>query len=270
MLENHTPSSPALETIDAFHRGRFQLVQPKGRGHRAGMDAMLLASLVDDSRSCLVADLGAGAGAAGMAVASRLENANVTLFEYEQEMVTFAERSIALPDNAYLADRVKVLQADVTARGKARADAGLTDNTFHHVIMNPPYNEADDRTTPDQLKAVAHAMTDNLFENWIRTASAITVAGGQLSLIARPQSIGEIIAACGKRFGSLEITCIHPRSGEDAVRMLVTAIKGSKAKLTFRAPLIMHVEDGHAFAPLVYALSNGQRAFARNFRARRS
>ena len=29
------------ETIDAFHRGRFHVIQPKGRGHRAGMDAML-------------------------------------------------------------------------------------------------------------------------------------------------------------------------------------------------------------------------------------
>ncbi len=31
------------ETIDAFHRGAFYIVQPKGRGHRSGMDAMLLA-----------------------------------------------------------------------------------------------------------------------------------------------------------------------------------------------------------------------------------
>ena len=30
-------------TIDAFHRGRFHLVQPKGGGHRSGVDAMLLA-----------------------------------------------------------------------------------------------------------------------------------------------------------------------------------------------------------------------------------
>jgi len=38
------------ETVDAFHYGRFHVVQPKGRGHRSGMDAMLLASLVDDER----------------------------------------------------------------------------------------------------------------------------------------------------------------------------------------------------------------------------
>lgn len=49
------------QTIDAFHRGAFHVVQPRGRGHRSGMDAMLLAALVADDRSIRVADLGAGA-----------------------------------------------------------------------------------------------------------------------------------------------------------------------------------------------------------------
>ncbi|NTJ41500.1 tRNA1(Val) (adenine(37)-N6)-methyltransferase [Agrobacterium larrymoorei] len=252
------------ETVDAFHRGRFHLVQPKGRGHRAGMDAMLLASLVADEKACRVADLGAGAGAAGMAVASRLETAEVTLFELSDEMADFARRSIERPENAAFAGRVSVRQADVTLRADARVAAGLMDGHFDHVIMNPPYNDAGDRKTPDALKAAAHAMTDDLFEHWIRTAAAILVPGGQLSLIARPQSIADIMSACGRRFGGLEFTLIHPRPGEDAVRMLMTAIKGSRARLTFRAPLIMHEHDSHAFAPEVDDLSNGRAAYLRN------
>ena len=78
------------ETIDAFHRGAFHIVQPKGRGHRSGMDAMLLAALVADERAIRVADLGAGAGAAGMAVASRLNRAVVVLFERSPDMADFA------------------------------------------------------------------------------------------------------------------------------------------------------------------------------------
>lgn len=256
-------TSSISETIDAFHRGRFEIVQPKGRGHRAGMDAMLLAALVADDGPCRVADLGAGAGAAGMAVASRLETAQVTLFELSGEMVDFAARSLLLPANAAFAGRVDVRQADVTLRADARRQAGLLDAHFHHVIMNPPYNDAGDRKTPDALKATAHAMTDDLFEHWLRTAAAILVPGGQLSLIARPQSIFEIIAACGRRFGGLEITLIHPRAGEDAVRMLVTAIKGSRARLNFRAPLIMHGSGSHALLPAVDDLGNGRHAYAR-------
>jgi tRNA1(Val) A37 N6-methylase TrmN6 len=77
--------------------------------------------------------------------------------------------------------------------------------------MNPPFNDASDRRTPDALKAEAHAMTEDLFESWIRTAGAIMIPGGQLSLIARPESIAEIIEACGRRFGGIEITALHPR-----------------------------------------------------------
>ncbi|MBX4860303.1 methyltransferase [Rhizobium sophorae] len=253
----------ATDTVDAFHRGGFHVVQPKGRGHRSGMDAMLLAALVADDRKVRVADLGAGAGAAGLAVASRLADAEVVLFERSAEMADYARRSILLPDNAHIAGRVSVVEADVTLTAKARNDAGLTDESFHHVIMNPPFNDAGDRRTPDALKAEAHAMTDCLFESWIRTAGAIMIPGGQLSLIARPQSIAEIITACGRRFGGIEITAIHPRPGENAVRILVTGIKGSRARLSLRAALIMHEEGSHKFSPLVDDFNNGRAAYAR-------
>ena len=251
------------ETIDAFHRGAFHIVQPKGRGHRSGMDAMLLAALVADERAIRVADLGAGAGAAGIAVASRLDQADVVLFERSPDMAEFARKSLLLSENAHFAGRVSVLEADVTLTGKDRNEAGLLDDSFHHVIMNPPFNDASDRLTPDALKAEAHAMTDGLFERWIRTAGAIMIPGGQLSLIARPQSIAEIIAACGRRFGGIEITPIHPREGENAVRILVTAIKGSRARLALRAPLTMHGEGTHKFSDFVDDMNNGRAAYAR-------
>ncbi len=254
---------PVTETIDAFHRGGFHILQPRGRGHRSGMDAMLLAALVADDRAVRVADLGAGAGAAGLAVASRLPKAEVVLFERSAEMAGYARRSLLLPDNEHMLGRVTVIEADVTLKAKARNDAGLIDESFHHVILNPPFNDPGDRKTPDALKAEAHAMTEDLFESWLRTSGAIMIPGGQLSLIARPESIAEIIDACGNRFGGIEITAIHPREGENAVRILVTAIKGSRARLSLRAPLIMHEEGSHKFSPLVDDLNNGRAAYSR-------
>lgn len=252
-----------VETVDAFHRGRFHLVQPKGRGHRAGMDAMLLAALVDAKGPVRVADLGAGAGAAGMAVAARLGEAEVTLYERSPEMAAYARKSLALAGNAAIRGRVSVVEADVTLKGRARVAAGLPDDAFDHVVMNPPFNAGEDRRTPDALKAEAHAMTDGLFEDWLRTAGAILKPGGQVSLIARPQSVGEIVAACGRRFGGLEITPLHPRPGEDAVRILATAVKGSRARLRLRPGLVMHDGEGHAFSAFVDDLNNGRAALGR-------
>ncbi|MEA3535752.1 tRNA1(Val) (adenine(37)-N6)-methyltransferase [Rhizobium sp. CC-YZS058] len=255
------------ETIDSFHRGGFHLIQPLGRGHRSGMDAMLLASLV--STPGRVVDLGAGAGAAGLAVAARLEAANVLLVERAPDMAQFARRSLMLAENAHLSARCQVLEADVTLAGRARQAAGLLDDAFDHAIMNPPFNNAADRQTPDPLKAAAHAMSDDLFEAWIRTAGALLRPGGQLSLIARPESIAEIILACGRRFGGIEITALLPRAGEDAVRILVTAIKQSRARLRLRAPLIMHEAGSHRFTPTVDALNNGRAAYERRSLTRR-
>ncbi|WP_313197090.1 methyltransferase [Rhizobium sp.] len=250
-------------TIDAFHRGRFHVVQPRNEGHRSGIDAMLLASLVASEGPSSVADLGSGAGAAGLAVASRLGEARVLLIEKFPVMADYARRSIGLSENTFLADRVSVVEADVTLTGKARVAAGLEDEVHDHVIMNPPFNHAGDRKTPDNLKAEAHALTDGLFEAWLKTAGAIMKPGGQLSLIARPESIADILSACGKRFGGVEITPVHPRPGEDATRILVTAIKGSKARLIFRAPLVVHGPDGHSFNADVDDLNNGRSAYVR-------
>ena len=111
------------ETVDAFHFGKFYIVQPKGRGHRAGMDAMLLAALVAGKGPMRVADLGAGAGAAGMGVASRIEGAEVVLFERSAEMADYARKSIAHPDNARIAPRLSLIEADATLKGKARLAA---------------------------------------------------------------------------------------------------------------------------------------------------
>ncbi len=250
-------------TVDAFHFGQFYVAQPQAGGHRSGMDAMLLASMVYAEGPVRVADLGAGAGAAGLAVASRLDAATVTLVERSALMADYARRSIALAENARLAGRISVLEADVTLNGKARQAAGLEDEIFDHVIMNPPFNDAADRRTPDAIKAEAHAMTEGLFESWIKTAGAIMKPGGQLSLIARPESIAEIISACGRRFGGLEVTLVHPREGENAVRILISAIKGSRARLSFRSPFFMHGPNGHKFSPFVDDLNNGRIAYRR-------
>ncbi len=254
---------PQDVTIDAFHRGRFHLVQPKDRGHRAGLDAMLLAALVPQQASGHLADFGAGAGAAGLAVACRCDCLDVVLIERAPEMVACARLSIDLGQNAAFAGRVSLLEADVTLRGAERQAAGLEDNSFDHVIMNPPFNSSEDRAAPDALKAAAHAMPQHLFKDWIRSASAVCRPNGQMSLIARPQSLQDILQACEGRFGGLQLTPVHPRPGKEAIRLLVTGIKGSRARLSLGPPLFVHEADERAFSEPVDRLSNGLACLAR-------
>ena len=169
----------ALETVDIFHRGRFVLVQPKGAGHRSGVDAMILAASVPSGFSGLLADLGAGAGAAGLAVASRCPQAQVTLIERDPLMIDHANKTLKHESNQSLAQRVSLVESDVTLTGKHRIAAGLAEGAFDCAIMNPPFNPARAGRTPDPVKAVAHVMDDGLFEAWLRTAAAIVRPGGR-------------------------------------------------------------------------------------------
>jgi tRNA1(Val) A37 N6-methylase TrmN6 len=251
-------AATAERTIDAFHRGDFWVTQPAGKGHRSGMDAMMLAATVPGSFSGRLADLGAGAGAAGMAVASRCPKSRVLLVERSAEMAAFARESAALPQNVAIAGRVDVLEADVTLAGKARVAAGLEDSAFDFAIMNPPFNLGHDRPTPDALKKEAHVMEEGLLEAWIRTAGAIVKPRGGMAIIARPQSLTAILDALRGRFGDAQIVPVHPRASEPAIRIILRAVRGSRKALSLHPPLVLHGDTGHGHAPRADRVCNGR------------
>lgn len=245
-------------TIDAFHRGNFWLVQPDGKGHRAGMDAMMLAAAVPSSFSGQLADFGAGAGGAGLAVASRCPKSRVVLVERAPEMADFAERTLAYSGNAHLADRVSVLVADVALAGRERVAAGLADSSFDYAIMNPPFNARHDRKTPDALKQQAHVMEDGLFEQWIRSAAAVVRPRGGLALIARPQPLRAILDAFAGRFGNAEIVPVQARSDLPAIRIVVRAVRASRAGLLLCPALVLHDNGNDLFSPRADDINNGR------------
>jgi tRNA1(Val) A37 N6-methylase TrmN6 len=244
-------------SIDAFHRGAFHLVQPL-RGHRAGMDALMLAAAAPSSFAGRLADLGAGAGAAGLAVLARCPRAQAVLVEREADMADFARRTLELSQNAAIARRAALLVADVTLAGAARREAGLDDRGFDAVIMNPPFNDTRDRQTPDALRKAAHVMEAGMFERWIRTAAAIAKPGGTLALIARPQSLAEILAALQGRFGGLDMKPIHPRPGDAAIRIVLRGVRGSRRALALDPPLFLHEAGSDRFSAEADAIGNGR------------
>jgi len=244
------------QTVDAFHRGAFFVVQP-ARGHRSGMDAMILAAAVPSTFAGLLADLGAGAGAAGLAVAARCPGSRVVLIERDAAMADYARQTLELAENASLKPRTTVLEADVSLVGRARAAAGMADGAFDFAIMNPPFNPAHDRPTPDALKRDAHLMPNGLLETWLRTAAAIVKPGGGIALIARPTSLEELLASLRGRFGGIEIMPVLPRATEPAIRIVMRGKRGSRRALSLLPPLVLHGPTGHGHAPRADAVCNG-------------
>ena len=113
-------SDPAI-TEDAFLGGGLRLRQLKS-GHRAGHDAMLLAAATP-ARGNRVADLGAGVGAAGLAVARR---AGIDLVLVEIDAA--GGLAAAMPFERFAAD-VIVLDVEFSADAFAAAGLRLTAST---------------------------------------------------------------------------------------------------------------------------------------------
>jgi tRNA1(Val) A37 N6-methylase TrmN6 len=62
----------------------------------------------------------------------------------------------------------------------------------------------------------------------------------------------------GKRFGGVEITPVRPRSGDDAIRILLTAIKGSRARLILRDRISFMKAGARDFSSQMNDLANGR------------
>jgi tRNA1(Val) A37 N6-methylase TrmN6 len=173
-------------------------------------------------------------------------------------MAGFARKTLALPENASLAERTSVLEADVTLTGQRRADAGLSDRSTDFVIMNPPFNTAHHRPSPDSLKKQAHVMEEGLFESWLRSAGPVVTPTGSVALIARPSSLPAILAALQGRFGDSEILPVHPRGDLAAIRIVLRARRGSRAALRLCPPLILHEAPGNRFTQRANDINNGR------------
>lgn len=244
-------------TVDAFHRGRFFLVQPARKGHRAGTDALMLAASVPSDFAGRLADLGAGAGAAGLAVAARCPQAQVKLVERAPEMVDYARRSLALGENAHLAQRCEVVEADIRLGDHERRRL-FADSSFDWAIMNPPFNNAQDRASPDELRRQAHVMEDErVFDDWMAMAGSIVRPGGGVAAIARPHSLAAILAAMRPFFGGVEIRALHPRAQKPATRVIVRARRGAWPGLSLLPPLILHEQGSNGFSADADAINSG-------------
>jgi tRNA1(Val) A37 N6-methylase TrmN6 len=227
-------------TQDAVLGGRLVLRQPK-RGHRVGHDAMLLAAATPARPGERAADLGAGVGSAGLAVARRGGGVDVVLAERDEALCELAAENIRL--NA-LQERVRAVHLDVTVSG-AFDTAGIEPGSMDHVLMNPPFNDpARQNLSPDALRRAAHAAPREMLALWTNTARRLLRPGGVLTLIWRADDLSTVLAALAG-FGDVRIMPVLPRPDAAPVRILLRAIAGAPAAAPREErPLLLNAADG--------------------------
>ena len=246
-------------SIDTFQRGAFTLAQSRG-GHRAGLDALLLAATAPANLNGNVADMGSGAGAVGLAIAARRPAVRVTLIERDATALEDARTTLALPSNAALQERSSLLEADLSLRGAEREAAGLKADAFDAAFANPPFNLPTERASPDMRRSEAHVTDAETFEAWLRTAAHIVKPGGALTMIARPENLPVLLAAWSGRFGGPTLRAAFVGAGPSAGRILLRGRKGARDPLRIFPEL--RLRDGNGVTELGRAVADGEAAVA--------
>ena len=244
----------SLQSEDAVLGGRLRLRQFR-HGHRFGHDAILLAAACPGRAGERAVDLGAGVGAAGLALAARIAGLRVTLVELDPRLAALARENVELNG---LGARVDVANLDVRAAARVFAAADLAPKSQMRVLMNPPFNDpVRQRASPDEGRRSAHVGPGGTLAAWVRTAARLLRPSGTLTLICRAQGLGEVLDALVPAFGGASVLPIHSKAEQPALRVIVRAGKGSREPLTLLPGLFLNDAAGRPAAEAEAVLREG-------------
>lgn len=242
-------AAPAT-TTDALLGGRLTIRQP-AQGYRVAIDPVLLAAAVDAHAGEQVLDLGAGVGAAALCLAARVEGVAVVGVELQAALVDLAVANIA--DNR-LQSRVRAVCGDIT-----RLAPALAIETFDHVMANPPFEVAGTGTrSEDASKDAANVEGEAELAEWIQAAFRYVKPRGSVTFVHRADRLPAVLEAFARHGGGTTVFPLWPRARVDAKRVLVQALKGSRAPARLAAGLFLHGEGGAYTAAAEAVLRDGQ------------
>ena len=233
-------------TDDNFLGGRVVLRQPRD-GYRAAIDPVLLAAAVPAEPHQRVLDVGCGAGAASLCLASRVEDIRVVGLELDRGMARLAQ------DNAILNGLGRRFEAVVGDLQKP--PPRLAPHSFDHVLANPPYFEASHATSPGHAgRAQAHIQADGGLAAWVAFALRMARPGASFTLIHRAERLAELLDHLDGCAGDVTVFPLWPRDpfgpgARPAKRVIVQARAGSRGAMRLVGGLVLHGKgDGYTDA----------------------
>lgn len=226
---------------DGFLDGRVMVWQPV-KGYRAATDPVFLAAACPAKPGERVLELGCGVGVASLCLAARVPGA----------VVHGVERQ------AVYADLARLNGLDVTLADLVNLPAELKQQSFDHVMMNPPYFPSGGGTAAADSGREAALREETPLKDWVATARLRLKPKGWLTLIHLAERLPDVLASL-EGFGSISCLPLAPRIGRPAGRVLIRARKGGQGAFALLAPLLLHEgerhgADGDDYAPVARAV----------------
>ena len=249
---SHLAASPR---IDAFLGGRLQLAQAT-HGHRAGLDAVMLAAAAKVGPGDRVLDAGCGSGVVGVCIAARVQACLITGIDINPQLVEMANDNAAR--NGFSA-RYRAVAHDLTGAVAGLQALGVARESFDAIVSNPPFFcDGEGTASSGVLRRQASVMPNGGLEPWLRFMTTMAAADARLAIVHRAAALPKLLAALDRRWGAVHVFPLFARPGAPAHRIIIRAQKGSRAGLTLLPGMVLHT-PGNAFTPEAEAvLRHGQ------------
>jgi len=219
---------------DGFLGGRLTLAQPR-TGYRAGVDPVLLAASVAARPGQSVLELGCGAGQAFLCLGARVQGLTLTGVELQPPYAELARQNAA----------ANGIAAEVVCADLEHLPDRLRQQSFDHVIANPPYYRAGAHSPAQDAGRRTALGEATPLAVWIDTAARRLTPKGYLHMIQRADRLPDMLAAAAGRLGALEVLPLAPRVGRGAELVILRARKGGRAAFRLHAPLVLHAGARH-------------------------
>lgn len=222
---------------------------------KVGTDGVLVGAWAPLTTARHILDIGTGSGLIALMAAQRNESATIDAVEMETTAATQAAENVAASP---WQNRITVyplsIQNFLAAResrpvpAETRKDISTLSATaaekYDAIVSNPPFF---DETTPspDHKRTAARHTVSLSFEELMRCAAALLVAGGTFTLIHPATATAAVQeAAALHRLTCVGLCAVRTTPRKEAKRMLATYQK-SPARMAFRREtLTIHTDDG--------------------------
>jgi tRNA1(Val) A37 N6-methylase TrmN6 len=232
------------ETYLLNHRIRY--AQPTDL-YRTGIEPVLLAAAVPAKPGQAVLELGTGAGAGLLCLATRVAGVRGVGVEVQERLVALARGNLLSND---LADRCSVVAGDA-----ARV---CPDGPFDHAFANPPWHAEGATASPHPERDVARRARGAVLLDWVGLMAKRLRHRGTVTVILPGGALPAGLAAlAASGCGSPTVLPLWPKPGREAKLVVIQGIRGGAGPCRILPGLTLHQPDGRYTADADAILRHG-------------